>query len=109
MIVKRARLSRQVFPAQDKYAIVAGACLRPDERKLRKRPFQPAAIVADLHHEESSRPQKVPCRKQDPACEIQTVPPAVDREPRLVTIFRRQTPHRPCRDIGWIGDYEVVS
>src|SRR5207245_9497747 len=82
IIVERARLCPQVFPAQDKHAIVAGASLRPDERKARKRPLQPAAIVSDLHHEESSRPQKIPCPKQDPACEIQTVPPAVEREPR---------------------------
>src|SRR5438477_1779625 len=106
---RRASLFRQIFAAQEKHAVAPCACLRPDERKARKRPFEPTAIVPDLHDEQSPGAQKVPCSQQNPAHEFQAVPSSGEGKPRFPPVFGRKAPHCRGSDVGRIGDDEVVS
>ena len=49
------------------------------------------------------------CIRKNPPHERKAVPPAGERQARLVSIFQRESAYRAGINVRWIGDDEVVA
>ncbi len=65
--------------------------------------------MPDFKHQPPLR-REMRCRyRQDAAHEIQAISAAVQRQHRLLAIFRRQCPHHRLAYVGWIAQDQVVT